>query len=185
MTRRKKETLRTLTADERAILEQVTRAQSEPVSHVIRAKEILAVADGKSYTEAATVVGRKSGDPVSKLVSEFNRIGLAALLTKHGGGPVPKYGPAERERILREVRRQPVPADDGTATWSLLTLCRALRRAPDGLPDVSEDTIRTVLLEAGITWQQTRTWCETGQVVRRRQRGTATVIDPDREAKKR
>ena len=60
-------------------------------------------------------------------------------------------------------------AQDGTATWSLQLLCRTLRRAPDGLPLVSEDTIRTVLLEAGFTWQQSRSWCQTGQVVRKRQ----------------
>jgi len=51
------------------------------------------------------------------------------------------------------VRRQPTPEQDGTATWSLQLLCRTLRRAPDGLPLVSEDTIRTVLLAAGFTWQ--------------------------------
>lgn len=185
MTRRKKEVLRELTTDERSMLERISRSQSEPASHVIRAKEILAVAGGKNYTEAAAAVGRRSGDPVSKLVSEFNRCGLAALQTKHGGGPPLRYGAPERERILREARRQPEPARDGTATWSLQTLCRALRRAPDGLPEVSEDTIRTVLLEAGFGWQQSRTWCETGQVVRIRKSGPVTVVDPEREVKKR
>ena len=67
------------------------------------------------------------------------------------------------------------PEQDGTATWSLQLLCRTLRRAPDGLPLVSEDTIRTVLLEAGFTWQQSRSWCPTGQVVRKRKRGAVTV----------
>ena len=102
MTRRKKEVLRELTTDERSMLERISRSQSEPASHVIHAKEILAVAGGKNYTEAAAAVGRRSGDPVSKLVSEFNRCGLAALQTKHGGGPPLRYGAPERERILRK-----------------------------------------------------------------------------------
>jgi hypothetical protein len=85
---------------------------------------------------------------------------------------------------LTEVRRQPTPEQDGTATWSLQLLCRTLRRVPDGLPLVSEDTIRTVLLEAGFTWQQSRSWCQTGQVVRKRKSGVVTVVDPDTEAKK-
>lgn len=184
MTRQKKEPLRPLTSAEREWLERISRAQSEPASHVVRAKEILAVADSKKYTEAAAAAGRKSGDAVSKLVSEFNQNGLAAIRPGHGGGAVTKYGSAQRERILSDARRQPDPAQDGTATWSLQTLRRALHNAPNGLPEVSEDTIRSVLRDAGFSWQRSQTWCETGQVVRKRKRGQVTTYDPDTESKK-
>jgi transposase len=184
MTRRQKEPLRELTEEERSWLERISRSHSEPASHVARAKQILHVAQGYSYTEAARLSGRKSGDAVSILVSRFNREGLKAIPPRHGGGPPMKYGVEERERILQEVRRQPDPERDGTATWSLKTLCQALRTAPDGLPEVSEDTIRTVLLEAGFSWQQSRSWMETGQVTRKRKRGKVTVVDPDAMAKK-
>ena len=63
-------------------------------------------------------------------------------------------------------------------------LCQALRKAPDGLPDISEDTIRTVLLEAGFSWQNTRSWCEAGQAVRKRRRGKVIVTDPDADTQK-
>jgi transposase len=184
LTRRKKETLRVLSADEREVLEQISRSDCEPAGQVAHAKGLLAVAAGKTYTEAAVVAGRKTGDTVARWVSEFNAHGLAALARKHSGGAVRQYGLVERERILREARRQPTPEQDGTATWSLQLLCRSLRRAPDGLPKVSEDTIRTVLLEAGFTWQRTRSWCQTGQVVRQRKSGLVTIVDPDAEAKK-
>ena len=184
MTRHKKDPLRELTADERTWLERISRSQSEAYVHVTRAKIILAVADGKEYGVAALEAGRKTGDAVSRLVSDFNRRGMAALEQRHSGGPAVKYGPAERERILAEVRRKPDPATDGTATWSLQTLQRALRQAPDGLPEISEYTIRQVLLEAGYSWQQARTWCTTGQVLRKRKSGTVVVTDPDAEAKK-
>lgn len=184
LTRRKIETLRTLTESEREVLERISRSDCEPAGQVAHAKGLLAVAAGKTYTEAAVAAGRKTGDTVARWVSEFNRQGLAALERQHGGGPARKYGPAERERILTEVRRQPTPEQDGTATWSLQLLCRTLRRAPDGMPNVSEDTIRTVLLEAGFTWQQSRSWCQTGQVVRKRKSGPVRVCDPDAEAKK-
>jgi len=59
-----------------------------------------------------------------------------------------------------------------------------LRCAPDGLSTVSEDTIRMVLMEAGFAWQRSRSWCQTGQVVRKRKSGSVTVCDPDAEAKK-
>ena len=184
MTRRKTETLRTLTDHERKVLEQLSRSDREPAGQVAHAKGLLAVTAGKTYTEAAVVAGRKTGDTVAHWVSEFNRQGLAALERQHGGGPACKYGPAECERILTEVRRQPTPEQDGTATWSLQLLCRTLRRALDGLPIVSEDTIRTVLLEAGFSWQRSRSWCQTGQVVHKRKSGSVTVVDADAEVKK-
>jgi transposase len=181
VSRRKKEPLRPLTEEERSWLERISRSQVEPATHVARAKQILAVADGYNYSEAAQKSGRKSGDAVSHLVRRFNQAGLNALLPRHGGGPAIKYGVAERERILQEARRKPTPEADGTASWSL---SQTLRKAPDGLPDLSEDTLRTVLLEAGFSWQNTRSWCETGQAVRKRKRGKVIVTDPDATAKK-
>ncbi len=49
---------------------------------------------------------------------------------------------------MREFRRTPDREHDGTATWSLTTLQRALR-APDGLPAVSTKTILTTLWGPG------------------------------------
>lgn len=184
MSRKKKDPLRPLTEEEQDWLERISRSQSEPASHVARAKQILAAAAGYNYMEAAEKSGRISGDAVSHLVSRFNQEGMNAILPRHGGGAVVKYGVEERERILREARRKPTPEGDGTATWSLSLLRQALQKAPDGLPEVSEDTIRTVLLEAGFSWQKTRSWCETGQVVRRRKRGKVIVTDPDTMPKK-
>jgi transposase len=185
MTRRQKDPLRPLTEEERKLLVRISRSHTEPASHVARAKALLAVADGMSYTQAAKAAGRRSGDAVSKVVSRFNREGLAALEPGHGGGRRTIYAASERERILAEVRRRPDREKEGTATWSLSTLRRALRRAPDGLPEVSTYTIWKVLKEAGFDWQRTRSWCETGKVKRKRKNGEVVeVIDPDAEAKK-
>jgi transposase len=184
MTRRRKEPLCELTDEERDWLEKIAHARSEPMSHVLRAKEILSVAAGQSYTQAAKEVGRTSGDPVAELVKRFNREGLNAIQPGHGGGPAVKYSTGERERILAEFRRPPDPELDGTKTWSLKTLQRSLRQAADGLPEVSADTIRAVLHAAGYSWQNTRTWCQTGQVVRKRKRGKVIVTDLEAEAKK-
>ena len=141
MTRRQKDPLRPLTDEECTVLTQISRAQSEPASHVARAKALLAVAGGESYTAAARAAGRRSNDAVSQLVSRFNREGLAAIEPRHGGGPMVVYGVEERKRILNEFERQPDRERDGTATWSLSTLQRALRKAPDGLPRVSIYTL--------------------------------------------
>jgi transposase len=128
--------------------------------------------------------GRKSGDAVSHLVERFNREGMAAIQPRHGGGPKVKYSAVERDRVLAEVRRKPDPEKDGTNSWSLTTLQKALRKAKDGLPEISTERIWVILQEAGFRWQKSRSWCETGQVVRKRKRGVVMVSDPDATPKK-
>ena len=184
MSRRQKQPLRPLTAEERHQLQRLSRARNQPAAHVVRARQVLAVAEGHSYTAAAHLAGRRSGDAVAQLVARFDRAGLAAIEPGHGGGSTPTYGGAERERILAEFQRPPDLRQDGTATWSLTTLQRALRCAPDGLPHVSTYTSWCVLHEAGWTWQRARSWCRTGVALRVRKRGVVQVHDPDATAKK-
>jgi transposase len=184
MSRRQKEPLRPLAADERGELERVSRAGSERADRVAHAKILLAVADGARLVDAASNAGRRSRHAVAHLVARFNDVGLAALDRPHGGGPAIQYGAAQRERILQEFRRAPDRERDGTATWSLTTLQRALRAAPDGLPHVTTRTILLVLWDAGYSWQENRTWCHTGTVVRKRKAGPVAVTDPDTTPKK-
>jgi hypothetical protein len=154
MARPQSDPLRPLHPEERELLEQTARSRSEPAARVARARILLAVADGAPFTQAARVGGFRSGYGVAQLVRRFHREGLAAVVGRHGGGPVLVYGPEARERILREFRRTPDREQDGTAQWSLTTLQRALREAPDGLPEVSTFTILVTLHRAGYTWQQ-------------------------------
>ena len=184
MSRRKKDPLRELTAEERQALTRTARSHAAPAAEVARARMLLAVAGGDDYQAAARTAGRRSGDAVSHLVARFNAEGIAALAPRHGGGRRPTYGPQEAARIAAEAARAPTPAADGTATWSLSSLRRTLRAAPDGLPRVSTYTIRRVLQESGASYQRTRTWCPTGSALRRRKAGPAVVADPDAASKK-
>jgi len=184
MSRRQKDPLRSLTDDERLALTQISRSQAAPAVQVARATMLLAVAGGDDYQDAARAAGRRSGDAVSRLVARFNAEGVAALSPRHGGGQPRLYDHASRERVLREVRRQPTPEADGTATWSLMALRKSLRSAPDGLPGVATSTIWQVLHEAGLSYQRSRTWCPTGAAMRKRKGGPVLVTDPDAESKK-
>lgn len=182
--RQAKEPLRPLTGELRSALERIARSGSERADRVTRAKMVLAVAEGCSFTEAARTVGRRCNDAVADLVKRFNAEGLPALEPRHGGGHQTEYGSQEAERILQEFRRNPNPEEDGTATWSLTTLQRALRRAKDGLPKVSTWTILRVLHEAGYTYQKDRTWCETGTVKRQRHGQVVEITDPQAKQKR-
>ena len=175
--------MRALTEDEQDTLKKVVRSRSEAAEVVARAKSLLAVADGADFVTGARAGGRKSGYGVGKLVRRFNQAGLQALLTKPGSGRKAIYTPELRAKILDEFRRTPDRERDGTGTWSLTMLQRALRQRP-GLEKISRDTISAVLHAAGLTWQRDRTWCDTGVSVRKGKHGKRVVIDPDAEAKK-
>jgi transposase len=176
--------LRALSDQERECLLSLSRSYNDPAAHVARAKALLAVAAGCSFSEAARRAGRRSGDAVGHLVHRFNRSGLAALETRHGGGRQVRYSAEARQRILPEVARAPERAADGTATWSLARLRAAGRKAGDGLPPVSTYTVWAVRHEAGSTWQRDRTWCRTGEGLRKRKAGVVRGQDPEEPTKK-
>jgi len=79
MSRRQKDPLRSLSEAERTSLARLSRSQSVPAAQVARARALLAVAGGQSYTEAACLVGRDNGDTIARWVAGFNRDGLGPV----------------------------------------------------------------------------------------------------------
>ncbi len=157
------------------------KASSERVDAVKRAKALLAVAEGKTLTQAGVSAGL-SREGVSQLVERFNQRGLAVLVIASGRGRKPTYGAEARGRVVQEVRRQPDRVSDQSATWSLKLLQRALRRA--GLPAIGSTTIGRILHEEGYSLQRDRTWCDTGYALRKRKDGVYRVRDPHAQEKK-
>ena len=156
MAKPQKHPLRLLSKQEEQELRRLVKASSERVDVVRRAKALLAVADGQSWTQAAHQAGLKSGDGVGKLVARFNEHGLAALRIAPGRGRQPTYTSQDRALIVAEVQRSPDLDEDQTTTWSLTTLRRALRKKQ--FPHIANATIREVLHESGYSYQQTGTW---------------------------
>lgn len=185
MTRRQKDPLRAVTPEERDELERVSRATSASAARVARAKALLAVSMGYSYTAAAQASGRRSGDAVAQLVERFNKEGLAALTPRYGGGAKILYETQQRQRIVEVAQQQPELALDGVSQWTLSTLQRRLQTDSNGeFATLSTYTIWKVLHQAGQSWQHSRSWCKTGTAVRRRKSGVVVVTDPNTEAKK-
>src|SRR3954471_21381063 len=60
-----KDPLRPLTAEERQELTRLSRSLSAPAAQVERARALLAIADGASYTAAAHQVGRRHNETIS------------------------------------------------------------------------------------------------------------------------
>ena len=182
MARAQKEPLRAVSAEEQAALERIAQASSERVDRVRRATALLAVAAGQPFARAAHRAGVRSGTAVAELVARFNRRGLAALTIAQGRGRKPTYDATARAQIVATAQRAADRRADGTATWSLSTLERTLRR--EALPRVAASTIRRVLQDAGSSYQQTRTWCPTGTAERKRKAGVVRVVDPQTELKR-
>src|SRR5215217_1626188 len=91
MSRRQKDPLRPVSDAERRALARLSRSQSAPAAQVARA--LLAVAEGQSYTRAARLVGRHTGDTVARWVAGFNRAGLAAVGPGRGGAAPRRWPP--------------------------------------------------------------------------------------------
>jgi transposase len=170
-----KEPLRALSEQEERELKRLAKATSERLDVVRRAKVILAVASGRSFTEAAR-------DGVGKLVERYNAHGLGALWIAAGAGRKATYTSEQRALVVMEVQREPDREQDQTATWSLMTLRAALRKQT--LPKGGVSTIREVLHEAGYSYQRTRTWVRTGYALRVRKSGTVTRYDEQTPEKK-
>jgi transposase len=177
-----REPLRRMIRAERAALRRIVSGSSERVDEVRRATALLAVSEGSAFIHAAREAGLHSGTTVADLVGRFNRHGLAALRIATGRGRRPTYVASARARIVATAQRSPNRRADGTATWSLSTLQRTLRRG--GFPKVGTSTIRRVLQDAGGSYQRTRTWCPTGTAQRKRKAGIVTVVDPQTEVKR-
>src|SRR5215212_2831924 len=92
MSRRQSEPLRSLRDTERVSLARLSRSASAPAAQVARARALLAVAGGLSYTVAAHLIGRRTGDTVARWVAGFNDAGLAAVMPRRGGGHPVRYG---------------------------------------------------------------------------------------------
>src|SRR3954464_11531290 len=100
MSRRQNDPLRPLTADERQELTRLSRSLSAPAAQVERARALLAIAGGASYTAGPPPVGRRHTETISAWISRFNRDGLAAVRPGHGGSARIYYGADAQHRIL-------------------------------------------------------------------------------------
>ncbi len=82
MSRRQGDPFRLLSEAERTLLSRLSRSQIAPAAQVTRARALLAVANGQSYTMTAHLVGRRNGETVARWMAGFNRDGLTAVVNR-------------------------------------------------------------------------------------------------------
>src|SRR5881409_2372741 len=113
----------TLTTDERTELERRVRSLKIRAEDARRARVVLMLADGESYsTIEATVPCYR--DYINRWRKRFLAKGLAGLQPRYRGQPPTVLTPAMEARVLEKTRQAP---PDGSTHWSTRKLGRLLK----------------------------------------------------------
>jgi transposase len=120
-----------------------------------RAGIVLASMQGRSACDAAAMFAA-SPQYAREVITAFNEQGFAALDPKWSGGRPRKFGPTARELVCRVAKTPPQQLGLPFTTWSLSKLAEHL--AARHRIVASTETVRAILREAGISWQNTKTW---------------------------
>ena len=112
-----------LTADEREILQRLSRAGRGRADLARRARIILRLADGASYLEIARGL-RESSRTIGKWKRRFLEARTSGLDGRYRGNTPTVLTPRLEARIVAWTRKPPT---DGSTHWSTRTLAKALK----------------------------------------------------------
>ena len=124
--------------DQRLELSSIAQSRSLPAGYVFRAKLILMLAQGASFSTIKRQL-QTTAPTIIRWKQRFLQSGLDGLDTYHPGQKAPLLTPTLRARILSATRKKP---GDGSTHWSCRKLAAVL--------GVSKDAVHRVWKEAGL-----------------------------------
>jgi transposase len=95
-------------------------------------------------------------DHVRKVIHEFNACGFGSLDPDYRGGRPRKTTPEQRDSVVAVARARPDTQGVALTRWSIAKLARYL--AEQQIVALSPTSVRTVLDQAGLSFQRTRSW---------------------------
>jgi transposase len=107
-----------LSEDQQLELSRIAQSRSLPAGYVFRAKLVLMLAEGASFSTIKERLG-STAPTISRWKQRFVSAGLDGLDTSHPGQSASVLTPKLRARILSATRKAP---NDGSTHWS----CRKL-----------------------------------------------------------
>ena len=110
-----------LSAEEREELTTWSNSRTLAAGDAFRAKLILALADGKSYSAVEAEL-KTSRPTIARWKARFEQSRIAGLEGRHKGSQPRKATPAMQARLLRKTQQKPT---DGSTHWS----CRKMAAA--------------------------------------------------------
>ena len=127
-----------LNEEQQLELNRIAQSRSLPAGYVFRARLILMLAEGASFSTIKQRL-RTTAPTIIRWKHRFVAAGLDGLDTSHPGQPASVLTAKLRARILSATRRAP---KDGSTHWSCRKLAAAL--------GVSKDAVHRVWKEAGL-----------------------------------
>ena len=127
-----------LSEDRQRELHRIAQSRSLPAGYVFRARLILMLAEGASFSTIKQRLGT-TAPTISRWKQRFLAVGMDGLDTNHPGQSASVLTPKLRARILSTTRKKP---KDGSTHWSCRKLAAAL--------GVSKDAVHRVWKEAGL-----------------------------------
>src|SRR4051794_41170363 len=130
--------LREVTEEERAELTRWAQSRTMPSGDVVRARLILALADGLTYSRIEERLGI-SRPTIARWKGRFEKDGMAGLEPRHNGSEPRTVTPAVQARVLRKTTRKP---EDGSTHWS----CRKMA----AVAGVGKSTVQRIWARARV-----------------------------------
>ena len=137
-----------LTPDDRSTLESWLRAGTTELRLILRAKIVLAAAEGAA-NNAIAIRFAVSVLTVAKWRTRFHNGGLSALQDAERSGKPHTYDKSTEQRVLAKLDE---PPPKGYSTWNGPLVAAALA-------DVSVHQVWRVLRQYGISLERRRSWC--------------------------
>jgi len=97
---------------------------------------------------------------IRELIRTFNEKGLDAMRPKKPGKPNPKFTEEEKASIVEFAQIPPRVLGYPFNSWSLSKLKAAIEERKVIGKTISDESIRLILEEYGISYQRTKTWKE-------------------------
>lgn len=177
--------LRTLTDEERKVIEKLAASRTAPAIQVKRAQLLKDMAQGTSAPQAAATVDRASSQMARRLLSRFNQEGVKALEDRPRSGRKPTLTEEARGRLVQLAKSPPegLPEAQGACHWTLDALLEAAHQ--EGIP-VGRTRLWEILREEGVRWwQRSRSWLESAdpEYPEKRGRSLASTLPRRRAAR--
>ena len=115
-----------LSTEEREELIGWSNSRTLPAGDVFKAKLILALADGKSYSAVEAELGT-SRPTIARWKARFENSRIAGLEGRHKGSRPRRATPAMQARLLKKTQQKP---GDGSTHWSCRKMAAAVGLSP-------------------------------------------------------
>ena len=128
-----------LSNDQREELTRLAQSRTLPAGDVFRAPLMLALADGKSWSQIEAELNT-SRPTIARWKGRFEQECMAGLDARHRGSEPRRATPSVQARVLRKTTQRPT---DGSTHWSCRKMATSL--------GLSKSTVQRI-------WHQARLW---------------------------